>query len=338
MGRRNSELEQMATLDWAQNYAPSSRHLDPSSLGCIKSAFEQELRSYFSLSALSRSGTAPRQVVSSALRRVFRVRTQLEGAIVASLEASLGEAAMPPRVVFEGNFYGVSKKQGVSVRFALAGCQPTRLCAGACYAHDALDASPNAVIRGALNHFTATLYQREERTRKSIREALKRHTRRAVNAAIGEAESQPGNWTREPRIRFAHVGEAAAYPAFSNDLARQVLDQSSGRVRCVVYTRHKSAHLLDPDLFIINFTLDRSSEKRRNWIPREARPVFSAFGGKVSSEVEVNFLEHHRWSHVDPIGTGAVCPVTLPASQARTCDAAMCDACFRRPIAEGGAL
>src|SRR5205085_5215279 len=41
-------------------------------------------------------------------------------------------------VLLRHGFYGASKKQGVSVRMPLSACNPTRLCAGACYAHDVL--------------------------------------------------------------------------------------------------------------------------------------------------------------------------------------------------------
>ena len=44
--------------------------------------------------------------------------------------------------LFKGNFFGKSKKQGTSVRMPLTTCQPTMLCASACYAHDVLDAAP----------------------------------------------------------------------------------------------------------------------------------------------------------------------------------------------------
>lgn len=314
MGRRNTTLEQQATVSWAIEYGSSSRTLN-CSLQDIKSAFSQDLSSYFALAGLSRSTTAPSDLVNGALGQVFRVRTRIEKNIIKSLYESYCASSAPPSILFAGSFYGSSKKQGVSVRFALAGCQPTKLCGSACYGHDALDASPNAIVRGALNHFTATLYESESQFRQEILDGLLPHTRKAVRAAIAEAPSIDSHWTRAPRIRFAHLGEAAAYPNFCNALARQVADQSEGRVQCVVYTRHKNAHLLDPKLFVVNFTLDSASENRRSWIGPGMRSVFSAFGGQTSSEADVNFLEHHRWIHMEPIGEGAVCPSTLPATE-----------------------
>jgi hypothetical protein len=239
VGRLNTESEQKATVAWAQDYAPSERRIGAPSLAGVKSAFAHDLRSYFSLAALSRSRNAPCDLVESALSCVFRVRVRLEQAIVTSLHTCAATAPTPMPVLFGGSFYGLSKKQGVSVRFALAGCHATRACANACYAHDALDAAPNAVIRGALNHYIATAYERKQRQRAAILSGLRRHTQRAVSAAKAEAEAVVGEWTREPRIRFAHVAEAAAFPTFSNDLARQVKEVSrllriwrTGVLRC----------------------------------------------------------------------------------------------------------
>src|SRR5262249_1290625 len=47
-----------------------------------------------------------------------------------------------------------------------------------------------------------------------------------------------------------------------------------------------------------------------------------------TDSVDVNFLEHHRWIHVKPVGTGKVCPATAPEAKVRTCDACQCDFCF----------
>jgi len=133
---------------------------------------------------------------------------------------------------------------------------------------------------------------------------------------------------RRPRIRFAHVGEFAAFPEFANALARLVRESSDGGVDCVVYTRHPDARLLDPDLFVVLFSLDESSEDRRRFVPAAARVVRSAFGGQIIDTVDVNFLEHHRWVHIKPVGTGNICPSTAPDTKVRTCDACRCDFCF----------
>jgi hypothetical protein len=89
---------------------------------------------------------------------------------------------------------------------------------------------------------------------------------------------------------------------------------------------------------VINFTLDKSSQSRKSWAPPQARIVFSAFGGELSSEADVNFLEHHqRGFHALPIGSGTVCPTTLPETKVRTCDAVRCDRCFKPPNRPDGA-
>jgi hypothetical protein len=151
-----------------------------------------------------------------------------------------------------------------------------------------------------------------------------------VRTAIRKAsvDALHAGFQRRPRIRFSHVGEVAAFPNFANKLARMVRDESNGDVDCVIYTRHPNAKLLDPDLFLVLFSLDESSEDRRRFIPSTAKIVRSAFGGNISETVDVNFLEHHRWSHLEPVGSGRICPATAPFTEVRTCDACKCDFCF----------
>jgi hypothetical protein len=330
MGRLNTAKEHRYTLDWAKSFDPKPCKINAFKLFLIKAVFINDLKKYFALAALSRSKSANQDYVHEALDYVFRVRVRLEEVITRSLQKSLTGDFIPEEA-FSGNFYGLSKKQGISVRFALSGCSPTKLCGRGCYAHDALDASPNAVIRGALNHFIAKQFQENKIGSKVILEQLIPHTKRAINAANKEAKKLKSIWSRAPRIRFAHVGESAAYPEFCNALARQVKSLSNNKVKCIVYTRHKNASKLDPDLFVINFTLDGSSEKRKEWAPEKSRIVYSAFGGQLSSEASVNFLEHHRWSHLKPSGEGKICPSTHPDTTVRTCDAVKCDFCFNKP-------
>jgi hypothetical protein len=47
---------------------------------------------------------------------------------------------------------------------------------------------------------------------------------------------------------------------------------------------------------------------------------------------EINFLEHHRWHHSEPIGMGNVCPATRPEAPEHTCDAVRCHKCFVKPV------
>ena len=87
---------------------------------------------------------------------------------------------------------------------------------------------------------------------------------------------------------------------------------------------------LDPNLWVINFTLDGESMDRIKYSPKDARVVFSAFGGLIRDDVSINFLEHHRHKHFDPIGHGTICPATEPSAIERTCDACECNKCFIR--------
>jgi hypothetical protein len=272
-------------------------------------------------------------LVSYAYSQVFRIRVALEKSIRYSIEVALARNEDDFDVLLQRGFYGASKKQGVSIRMPLSTCHPTRLCAGACYAHDALDAAPASVVRGAVNGIIAERFERgDNATRQALLARLQPQTQKAIHAAIQEVRALGPGWTRRPYIRFSHVGEITAFPQFANALAGQVHELSGGEVDCVVYTRHPRARDLDPELLVINFTLDKSSQSRKSWAPPQARIVFSAFAGELSSEAEVNFLEHHqRGFHAVPSGTGTVCPTTLPETRVRTCDAVRCDRCFKPP-------
>jgi hypothetical protein len=188
------------------------------------------------------------------------------------------------------------------------------------------------VVHGVVNGIVAERFEHgQDPIQLAILARLQPQTRRDINAALQEVRTLGSGWTRRPHIRFSHVGEIAAFPQFANALARQVRQLSGGEVDCVVYTRHPRARDLDPELLVINFTLDKSSQSRKSWAPPQARIVFSAFGGELSPEADVNFLEHHRWFHALTVGTGTVCPTTLPETRVRTCDAVRCDRCFRPP-------
>src|SRR5205085_7499358 len=43
-------------------------------------------------------------------------------------------------------------------------------------------------------------------------------------------------------------------------------------------------------------------------------------------------------SHALPVGTGTVCPTTLPETRVRTCDAVQCDRCFKPPAQSDAAV
>ena len=333
MGRRHtlSEREQtVAAVEGMLLHEPPAPSV--TSLSELRSEFEGELKLYFALAALSRAKSSPRDLVSRAHDVVFRYRTLIERRLAFTLKCA--RIDVPAFLLSTGCFYGFSKKQGTSVRMPLTTCKPTKLCAGACYAHDVLDAAPASVIRGVINGIVAEQFEHGPPScRESVMLALRNHSKRAIQSSLNEVRALKGSgWTRRAFIRFSHVGEITKYPEFANALAEQVHEQSGGMVDCVVYTRHSNAAKLDPKRWVVNFTLDPASLDRRKWVPEAARIVFSAFGGVTSDQADVNFLEHHRHTHMArTAGSGRICPATLPETKERTCDACRCDCCFVAP-------
>jgi hypothetical protein len=289
--------------------------------------YYQDLRDYFALCAMARGKTA---IALEAELLLFRTRISLERRISRSIHDCLSSQPSSFDDLLDQKCFGASKKQGVSIRFPLTSCQPTKLCANLCYAHDVLDASPSSVIRGAVNGAIGEIFENSSETERCrILNGLKKHVAFAVSRSLCDANSS--SFARSARIRFGHVGEAAAYPSFVNALARLVRELSKGQVQSVVYSRHSQAKMLDAEEFVINFTIDPSSEARRRYVPPSARIVYSAFGGITSTEASVNFLEHHRFIHLEAKGEGKVCPATEPESIKRSCDSVACDLCFRKP-------
>jgi hypothetical protein len=321
---------------WGTTYKGSTIALENCTVAQIKRGFDSDLKQYFRLAALSRSTTGQSDYVESAQRHVFPVRIALEYSIITSLDHANLPLDTKLHTVLSNSYFGSSRKQGTSLRMPLTTCNPTKLCAGACYAHDVLDAAPNAVIRGALNGWLGNTFEKgDKELRKIILRLLTPHVQTAIRNAQGEQTRLSDRFTRRASIRFSHVGEIVYCPDFANALAQMVRDQSDGSVDCVVYTRHRNVLKLDPSLWIINFTLDNSSLDRRAWAPAYARIVFSAFGGLTSPDADVNFLEHHRWIHMHQEGTGIVCPATLPETIDRTCDAVQCNLCFTQKTMNG---
>jgi len=298
----------------------------------VLDSFGEDLKNYFSLAALSRNASAVPAFRASARQDVFAARAILEKSIIRAVERASCPEFEKVDGVLANNLFGFSKKQGTSLRMPLASCNPTKLCAPGCYAHDVLDAAPYAVIRGALNGWLASMFERSDATARSrLLTKLTPHVKRAIKNSQRELKYLPEGYRRRPFIRFSHVGEIVEYPEFSNALARLVKDLSQGEVDSVVYTRHQNVSKLDPSLWVVNFTLDPVSVKRLRWAPPHARIVFSAFGGVTSNLAEINFLEHHRHVHLGKTaGDGIVCPATAPETIVRTCDACKCNKCFTR--------
>ncbi len=319
-----------ALLGWAASLKMRVIYIDSTPItSAIRHHWDEDLRNYWNLALLSRAEKDFPLFAPKAKQLVFKVRVKIERGIEASLKESIGRKLIEVRDCFKSTFFSESIKQGLSVRMPLSSCKPTSNCHWSCYAHDGMDAGRYPIIKGAINGVIASLYETGTQEEKNAILSLLRHpTTLAIKKALGEKKR--AGFERDPRIRFSHVGEIAQFPKFSNAFAKLVKELSEGQVRCVVYTRHSNAKLLDPDLFVVNFTLDRDSEDRMKWVPVNARKVFTAWDGECESGVAVNFLEHHRFSHAEVKGSGHVCPVTVPNTNLKTCDAAKCDLCFRR--------
>lgn len=302
------------------------------SVAAIRASFVEHGRSYYALAALSRRNGLSETERSKALDKLFAVRALLEQRMLEALTRSassvdvVGYAARP-------SFFGRSIKQGVSVRYPLATCVPTKLCGGRCYAHDGRDRDLQRVFRGVLNWYLGQLYEQgslEQRhmTMTSLSAAI---DSAIVAARLEQQAAAREGYKRSPRIRFSHVGDMAATPEFANALAQQI-GRRAPDIRCVIYTRHPSATALDSRLFIVNFTVDGRDDPRLAYRPAAARLVSSSWDGKLLESAEVNFVEHHVDKATRPSGAGHSCPVTLNHDVTPSCDSAQCDKCFVVPL------
>ena len=265
--------------------------------------------------------------------RLFRARTAVEGTIEASIEALIESGGIPLAALFKQPFFGYCKKQGVSLRISLRTCVPTQLCGGACYAHDGRERVTNSILKGCINHVIVRRWERDP----SVRTLLLPHIDRAIRLARQDADLArvENGFVRRPRIRFAHIGETAAYPAFVNWMAQEVHKRSHGEVDSVLYTRHPGVQEIDTALVVVNLTIDAASSSRRRWVGPEVRVVASSWGGLTILDAATNFLEHHENDqHFAPKGKGQVCPATLPDVENRFCDAFKCALCFVQPQSE----
>ena len=324
---------EQSLLAWAKSFKVKTVKVSGIAPSQLATAFKEECTQYFRLSALARSKALNQIYTSEADALLFKTRVQIEASIADTVRLHLGlsETEKKLEAICAGSIFGVSKKQGTSIRFPLTSCQPTKLCASACYAHDALDAAPNSIVRGVINGVLAEYYCDHVTSRPWLLGLLQRQIQRAIASALRERhQSESSGYLRRARIRLAHVGEAAAYPEFTNDVALKIDTLSRGTVTPVVYTRHRDARRIDSAHTVINFTLDDSSTGRLPWKPAGARIVGSAFNGIAIQYASVNFVEHHRWSTVEIKNGGNLCPVTVLSNNLHTCDQAKCDICFRR--------
>jgi hypothetical protein len=298
------------------------------SLALLRDEFMTVSRSYFSLAAMTRRVDLNNDVRETSMSRLFRMRSTLEKALLDELRFN----AEPLSVLSNAtnvSFLGKSKKQGVSIRYALASCVPTSSCGGRCYAHDGRDRELLHIYRGVLNYYVGIEYENGDSERRSmILKLLAKSIDSGVLAALeDQREAASSGYKRFPRIRFSHVGEMAATPDFTNALAGEV-KRRDPRVQCVIYTRHPKAHLLDTELLVVNFTLEGAGDVRKKFVPSGSRIVNSAWDGEVYEGAEVNFLEHHVEKSSASNGKGSICPVTANHKQAPSCDLARCQKCF----------
>lgn len=301
-------------------------------LNALKIELADDCRAYYALAACSRRRLLEPGLRGEALALLYRLRSMLERCVIERLslvadKASVAEAA------FARSFFGVSSKQGVSIRYPLLTCIPTASCGGRCYAHDGRDRELHLIFRACLNYFVGKSWEEDQVARENVSRRLGPIIRYGVKMSVldGLQAGGIGRFMRAPRIRFSHIGEMISTPQFANWLAREI-KRIDDRVVCVAYSRHTDAHLYDPELFIVNFTVDGADDSRLKHKPRHARLVASAWDGELVELAEINFLEHHVEKGTQAHGRGSICPVTLNHGLHPSCDAAGCDKCFRHRL------
>lgn len=331
-GQIDPETELQAGLELVRTLGSAASHA--ADLAELKAMFADVCRTYYTLAAISRRKSLPDDLRQRILGVLFPLRSRLEKRLMSEFPLMANKAELW-RTAVARSFFGVSAKQGVSIRYPLASCVPTSLCGGRCYGHDGRDRELHLIFRAALNGFVGYAYESattEERHR--ILRDLDTAFRYGIAKALKDAtHSWQSGYKREPRIRFSHIGDMAATPSFANALAAEILRREPS-IACIIYTRHPRASELDPDLLRVNFTLDSAGDARRKMAPDFARLVSSAWDGQATNSVEINFLEHHVEKSTNASGLGFICPVTLHHDATPSCDEAKCDRCFRKPLSE----
>jgi hypothetical protein len=303
-----------------------------SSVDELKRRFSQACRLYYTVAAVSRRRVLNPALRTQLLKQLYPLRSQIERVVVRGLN-NLTSTGSVLSLASQKSFFGVSAKQGVSIRYPLLTCIPTAECGGRCYAHDGRDRELHLLFRAALNYWVGSRYEAESTAGQELLIGrLSNSINHAVRAALADAEdSARAGWHRAPRIRFSHVGEMAATPNFTNRLAREIAKRNPV-IACVIYTRHPRADRLDTSLLHVNFTLEGVDDTRRRFVPQGARIVNSAWDGRLDAAAAVNFLEHHVEKKASAVGDGHVCPVTANHDVIKSCDSARCDLCFRPPL------
>ena len=280
------------------------------------------------------AGFVSRKLLPDAYRaeiraELFRARSRLDGRIEDTIIHNFSHGALSLDKLLRHQLFGYTKKQGVSLRLSLNTCAPTPKCGGSCYAHDGRERVTATIVSGCFTTAICRLWEAEA----IPSERLIPQVRRAVALARDDAafSKREYGFARRPRIRLAHIGEIAAFPKFANWLSGAISAESDGEVDCVAYTRHPGVEHLDVSRIVVNLTIDESSESRRKWARDGIRVVWSAWDGTLDPSADVNFLEHHEFTHSSPQGKGRVCPATSADTERRFCDAFGCVRCFESP-------
>ena len=298
------------------------------SLPHLRESFVPVSRSYFALAAMTRRTELDENSRAEGLAKLFRMRTLIESRLLEQFRFNADKIPIELEATKE-SFFGKSKKQGVSIRYALASCFPTATCGGRCYAHDGRDRELLHIYRGVLNYYVGLEFENGSlERRQQVLGLLSKSIDKGVEAAlVDQASALTEGYNRLPRIRFSHVGEMAATPEFTNALALEVKKRDP-KVQCVIYTRHPKAKLLDTNLLVVNFTLEGAGDVREKFVPNGARIVNSAWDGDINEAAEINFLEHHVEKSTIAKGAGSICPVTANHKVTPSCDSALCQKCF----------
>lgn len=300
---------------------------DAQDVRALKVAYGRICRGYYTAAAVSRRRELASDTRANLLNLLFAFRSKIETKLLSEF-SGLPDQEELFRFAAVG-FFGASAKQGVSIRYPLSTCSPTKTCGARCYAHDGRDRELHLIFRAALNGYLGACYESGAPALKAkILDLLSPAIDKAIRAALTDQESaQSAGFSRRARIRFSHIGEMSRHPSFVNALAAEIKAREPN-VQCVIYTRHQDSKHLDEQLFAINFTIDHDLDPRRQHAPRSARLVSSAWDGKVSSHASINFLEHHVEKGSKASGEGVVCPVTASHKEKPSCDIARCEACF----------
>lgn len=312
-------------ISWARSFLFRNQLEAPDGIQDLKLI----LGNYFALASIARNKNQSRIQREVAEDLIFDVRVKLEKlAVIFLSDAQLCDEVYK-KMVFSGNMFGSSKKQGVSLRLPLASCVPSKLCKSSCYAHDALDATPNSVLRGAINGYIASKFE-ENKLGNDKLNWIEKQVERAVKKAVHESNEVACQFSRKARIRLAHVGEAAAYPNFINHLSSLIKKLSNSYVDPIVYTRHPNANLLDTNNINMLFSIDASSLDRERFAPQGSIITYADFGDSPPIRAyDVIFKEHHPNEHSVKDAEN-ICPVSIRLNGARSCDAARCNVCFER--------